>query len=74
MKRHITALESNGYQVKIVSWLNCDCETDKLKEELEKANINWFNFDDGDSYYSDLDREYTVLIEHDLKSVKLIRL
>lgn len=73
MKRHITELESNGYKVKIVSLLNCECETESLKCELEDSNINWFNFNDGDSYYSDSDKEYIVLVDHDTKIVKLVR-
>lgn len=73
MKRNIESLKSNGYTVKIVTPLHCDCGIEDLRKELQSRTINWFNFSDGDSYYSDLDAEYIVLAEHEINVVKLIR-
>ena len=73
MKRNIESLKSNGYTVKIITPLHCDCGIENLKNELQSSTINWINFSDGDSYYSDLDIEYVVLVEHGINTVKLIR-
>ena len=73
MKRNIESFKSNGYTVKIVTPLNCDCGIENLKNEIQSMAINWFNFSDGDSYYSNSNAEYIVLIDHDVKIVKLIR-
>lgn len=73
MKRNIESFKSNGYTVKIVTPLHCDCGIESLKNELQSSTINWINFSDGDSYYSDLDVEYVVLAEHEINTVKLIK-
>lgn len=36
--------------------------------------INWFNFDNGDIYYNNNGEPYRVIINHDDKNVRLIRM
>ena len=61
-------IESYGYTV-------ISKDNDILKELIENNNdtiINWFNFNQGDIYYSDNCLEYYVIyINHEDKSLEL---